>query len=481
MRTKETVRDLTPAAMPGLLLTKLYPPAVREQTVARDRLLDRLRGATYSRLTVVAAPAGYGKTTLLGTWRETESEQRPVAWLSLDEGDDDLIVLWSHVLEALRRVCPELDPSISAQLEAGAPLVDVVLRRLANELTEQGDVALVLDDFHRLSSGAARDSIAWLADHAPRTFRLVVSSRSEPALPLAALRAHGELLELRSKELGFTFEEADVLLNERLELGLAGEDVEELVERTEGWPAGLYLAALSLQGGDDRQAVPRRFGGESRHVVEFLIPEVLEAHDPAMQELMLRCSILERLCGPLCDAVLEREGSGEMLDRLSRTNLFLVHLDDRGEWHRFHHLFSELLRVELVHREPSLVRALHRRAYLWHHNFGSLDEAIRHAFEAAAYAEAGELIARSWIDFAHAVRYTTVLAWLRRFPDEVVCDDAQLLLVKAWVSHSAPCPTRRPRRPLRWSGSGISTRDRYQMASARPRRAWRRYEDVAVG
>ncbi len=165
----------------------------------------------------------------------------------------DPIVLWSHALEALRRVCPELDPSISTELVAGAPLVDVVLVRLANDLAEQGDVALILDDFHRLSKGAARDSIAWLADHAPRTFRLVVSSRSEPALPLAALRAHGELLELRAAELGFTSEEADAFLNERLKLGLAHKDVEELVERTEGWPAGLYLAALSLQGAVDRR------------------------------------------------------------------------------------------------------------------------------------------------------------------------------------------------------------------------------------
>ena len=428
----DPVRDPTGAALPGLVLTKLYPPAVQDQTLARDRLLDRLPQPLGPRLTVVVAPAGYGKTTLLGTWRETESAQRPVAWLSLDEADDDPIVLWSHALEALRLVCPGLDPSISTELLAGAPL-DVALLRLANQLTEQGDAALVLDDFHRLSNGAARDSIAWLAAHAPRGFRLVVSSRSEPALPLAVLRARGELIELRAEELGFTSEEANALLNERLKLRLSHEDIEVLVERTEGWPAGLYLAALSLECVDDRHSFVNRFGGDSRNVVDFLVEEVLEADDPAMQELMLRCSILERLCGPLCDAVLEREDSGEMLDRLSRTNLFLVHLDDRGEWYRFHHLFAQLLRVELEHREPGLTPALHRRAYLWHRNFGLLDEAIRHAIEAEAYVEARELIARSWMDFVQAARYHTVLAWLGRFPDDVVREDTHLLLVKAWV------------------------------------------------
>ena len=430
----DRVRDPTGTTLPGLVFTKLYPPALRDATLARDRLLDRLRQPQGSRLTVVVAPAGYGKTTLLGTWHEAESAQRPVAWLSLDNADDDPIVLWAHALEALCLRCPALDPSISAELLAGAPL-DLVLLRLANQLTEQGDAALVLDDFHRLSNGAARDSIAWLAAHAPRSFRLVVSSRSEPTLPLAVLRARGELIELRAEELGFTSEEANALLNERLKLRLSREDIEVLVERTEGWPAGLYLAALSLDGVDDRHSFVNRFGGDSRNVVDFLIEEVLEPEtdDPAMQELTLRCSILERLCGPLCDAVLEREDCGEMLERLSRTNLFLVHLDDRREWYRFHHLFAQVLRVELERREPGLTPALHRRAYLWHRNFGLLDEAIRHAIEAAAYTEASELIARSWIDFVQAARYHTVLAWLGRFPEDVVREDTRLLLVKAWV------------------------------------------------
>src|SRR5262249_61887049 len=198
--------------------------------------------------------------------RELEQTVRRVAWVTIDEGDKDPVVLWSYVIEALRRVCPSLEPPTSTEAVGAARLVDLVLPELVNELTALGDAALVLDDFHRLSSGLARDSIAWFIEHAPATFQLVLGTRSEPGLPLAALRAHGALLELRADELGFTPSEADVLLNERLGLGLDRRDVDDLVERPEGWPAGLYLAALSLQGVQDRHLFATRFGGGKRHL-----------------------------------------------------------------------------------------------------------------------------------------------------------------------------------------------------------------------
>jgi LuxR family transcriptional regulator, maltose regulon positive regulatory protein len=377
---------------PQLVVTKLESPAAREQTVARDRLVGRLRPAAGVKLTVVAAPAGSGKTTLLGTWREDEATAKPVAWVTLDEGDNDPAVLWTHVLEALRRACPTLGTRVPKPLGA-ADVVDRLLPSLINDLAEQGDVALVLDDFDRLSSGPARDSVAWLVEHAPSSFQLVVASRNEPGLPLGALRAHGELLELRADELRFTAEEAEVLLNTRLALGLAPADVERLVERTEGWPAGLYLAALSLGGVEDRRRFVREFGGTNRHVIDFLVDEVLDAHSPKMQALMLRCSILGRLAGPLCDAVLEEQGTRDGLVELSRTNLFLIPLDDRNEWFRFHRLFAQLLRVELEHREPGLAPKLHFRAYIWHRDHGSLDEAIEHARQAGALKEARMLMA----------------------------------------------------------------------------------------
>ena len=349
---------------PALLLTKLRPPTVREQWVARQRLLNRLRPEPGVRLTALIAPAGSGKTTLLGTWREIEAVRRPVAWVSLDEGDTDPVVLWSHAFESLRRACPALEVSCEPEnLDAGR-IVETFLPNLANALTEQDGVALVLDDFHRLS-GASRDSVAWLVEHAPPSLQLVISTRTEPALPLSALRAHGELCEVRADELGFTEGEAAVFLNDRLDLGLRPEQIDGLVSRSEGWPAGLYLAALSLRGVEDRKVFVDSFDGYSRGVVDFLVEEVLEAHDPAMQTLMLRCSILDRLCGPICDALLEQDGSARQLRELARTNLFLLPLDDNGHWYRFHRLFATLLRAELEHREPGLAPALQRRVDSW--------------------------------------------------------------------------------------------------------------------
>ena len=418
---------------PILLATKLTPPAVRDQVVSRGRLLDRLGSGSGFRLSLVACPAGFGKTTLLAAWAEVEAARKPVVWLTLDEGDRDPVVLWSYVIEALRRVCPGVGQSVPAEMTGAVPVADVVLPRLINELADHEEITLILDDFHRLSGGDAVQSVAWFIDHLPSTVQLVLSTRTEPALPVAALRAHGELLELRADDLRFTPEEADAFLNGRLALGLAPRDVDVLVERTEGWPAGLSLAALSLGGTADGHGFVNRFGASNRHVVDFLVPEVLEAHDPPMQALMLRSSILGRLSGRLCDAVMEREGSAAMLGALSRTNLFLVPLDGEGVWYRFHHLFAQLLRVELERREPGLAPALHRRAYAWHRDHGTTEEAIHHAFEVGAYAEAAELIEASWASYVNSSRYASVLAWLERFPAEMLSGNVRLLLAEAWV------------------------------------------------
>ena len=418
---------------PVLIATKLRPPAVRDQTVPRQRLLERLQAASGLRLSLVACPAGFGKTTLLAAWHKVEAARKPVAWLTLDEGDDDPVVLWSYVIEALRRVCPALSVPASPQLAGAASIVPMLLPRLVNELDDLGEVTLILDDFHRLSDSTARDSIAWFVEHAPPAFQLVLSTRAEPALPLAALRVHGDLLELRADDLRFTSEEANAFLNGRLALGLLPEDVDGLLERMEGWPAGLYLTALSLQRTADRHALLNELGASNRHAIDFLETEVLQAHDPPMQELMLRSSILDRLSGPLCDAVLEQQHSAQMLDVLSCSNLFLIPLGDKGGWYHFHPLFAQLLRVELERCEPGLVPVLHRRAYAWHRDHGTVGEAISHAIEAGAHAEAAELIQSSWVSYANAGKHDTVLAWIRRIPEKILTGDGQLLLVAAWV------------------------------------------------
>ena len=427
------IQDTKPPGPPELLVTKFHPPAARDHTVHRERLVDRLRDSASFKLTLIAAPAGSGKTTLLASWREIEAATKPFAWVSLDEDDNDTVRLWAHIVAALRRASPVLEESISPELVSDVRLLEVALGRLMNTLADQGETVLVLDDFHRLSPGPARDSIRWVVDHAPASLQLVLSTRTEPAMPLAALRAHAELLEVRASETRFTFEEADALLNGRLGLDLTREDVDHLVERTEGWAAGLYLAALSLAGIGERRAGIGQFGPTHSYVADFLTEEVLDASDPATRELMLRCSVLERFCGPLCDAVLDTEGAADLLRALSRTNLFLVPLDDHGEWFRFHHFFGEMLRMELERREPASSATLHSRAHEWHRRHGTTDEAIDHALAARAFAEAGELIEAAWIHYANAARYATVLAWLHRIPDEVLHSSTRLLLVKAWV------------------------------------------------
>jgi ATP/maltotriose-dependent transcriptional regulator MalT len=418
---------------PVLIATKLRPPPVRDQVVPRERLVERLRSGSGLGLSLVACPAGFGKTTLLASWHEAEAARKPVAWLTLDEGDNDPVVLWSYVIQALRGACPAISLPASPQAAVPVPIIGILLPRLVNELDDLGEVTLILDDFHRLADGAARESLAWFIDHAPPTFQLVLSTRTEPDLPLAALRAHGDLLELRADDLRFTSEEADAFLNERLALGLLPEEVDVLLKRTEGWPAGLYLTALSLRRTADRQALVNELGGSSRHLLDFLETEVLRAHDPPLQELMLRSSILERLSGPLCDAVLDQQHSGPMLAALSRSNLFLTPLDDEGGWYRFHPLFAHLLRVELERREPGLAPALHRRAYAWHRDHGMTGEAIAHAIAAGAHAEAAGLIETSWVSYANACAHEAVLAWIRRLPEEMQDGNTALLLVKAWV------------------------------------------------
>jgi LuxR family transcriptional regulator, maltose regulon positive regulatory protein len=426
-------RELERSSKPRLLETKLCPPTYGARPVLRGRLHERLRLDVGKKLTLIAAPAGYGKTTLLGTWREREADRQPIAWLTVDETDNDPVLFWSYVLEALDRVSTPIDLPAMPEEVGAARIVDLVLPHLVNSLAEQGEVTLVLDDFHRFVSGPSRESIVWFLEHAPQTFHLVISSRSEPALPAAAMRAHGSLLELRAQELGFTAPEADALLNDRLELNLEPEYVTDLVARTEGWPAGLYLAGLSLRMADDRQEFVSRFA-QNRHVVDFLVDEVLEAFEPSTQALMLRSSIFESFCGSLCDAVLEQEGSAEALSALSRSNLFLIPLDDRGEWYRYHHLFAQLLRIEREHREPGLGPELHRRAFAWYREKGPIDEAINHAFAAELFPEAGELIAVEWMRHPGRYRARTVHSWLERFPQEYRRGQPALLAVEAWVN-----------------------------------------------
>jgi LuxR family transcriptional regulator, maltose regulon positive regulatory protein len=423
-----------PEADPGLIWTKLRPPVLRAGLIERAGLESLLQAGVQGKLSLLDAPAGFGKTTLLAQWAASMGAGR-VAWVSLDEGDNDPTRLWVYVVEALRTVEPGLGATaLEALVARSADLYRVVLPPLLNELAElDSPLVLVLDDYHLVANPTCHQTLAFFLDHLPATVHMALSTRIDPPLPLARMRAKGELTELRVAELEFTDQEASALLNGSMGLQLASDDVERLAERTEGWPAGLYLAGLSVRGRTDATGFIASFHGDNRHVADYLGTEVLARQPEAIRSFLLRTSFLERLSGPLCDAVLETEGSAVVLAELERSNLFLVPLDDHREWYRYHHLFMELLRLELGHQDPALVPALHRRAAAWHREAGNLEDAIGHATAAGDYTGAAALIAASWLVYWRRGRRATVARWLDGLPDAAVMTNPPVAYVAAWI------------------------------------------------
>jgi LuxR family transcriptional regulator, maltose regulon positive regulatory protein len=426
--------DVIRSSDPELVWSKLRPPAPRAGLVSRARLQARLQAGLQGRLCLLGAPAGFGKTTLLAQWCAGAGAGR-VAWVSLDEGDNDPTRFWTYVVEAFRTVEPDVGGiALQALRRRSADLYRAVLPSLLNELgTIDSPLVLMLDDYHLVTNATCHQTLGFFLDHLPSGVHVALSTRADPPLPLARMRAEGELGEIRFVELEFTDEEASALLNGSMGLRLAAEDVERLAERTEGWPAGLYLAGLSLRGRQDASGFIASFHGDDHHVADYLSAEVL-AHQPEeIRAFLLRTSILERLSGPVCDAVLETEGSSELLGDLERSNLFLTPLDDHREWYRYHHLFAELLRVELGHREPGLLPTLHRRAAAWHGQAGNVEEAIHHATAAGEFSEAATLIARHWLGYWRRGRLATVARWLDELPDEAITADPPVAYVAAWI------------------------------------------------
>jgi anti-anti-sigma factor len=369
----------------GLMWTKLAPPTLGAGLIPRARLQSLLQTGVQAKLCLLAAPAGSGKTTLLIQWRAAAGGGR-VAWMSLGEGDNDPTRFWTAVIEALRTVEPSLGTAALAALRG--PRVDLERVVLPLLLGELGVVArplvLVLDDYQLVTAASCLHTLGLFVDHLPAEVHVVLSTRVDPPLPLAGLRARGELAELRVAELQFTGEEASALLNGAMGLGLAAEDVERLVEWTEGWAAGLVLAGLALHGRPDPSGVIASFHGDDRHVAGLLVAEVLVRQPEVVRRFLLGTSVLEWLSGPLCDAVLETQGSAELLRNLEASKLLLVALDGHRGWYRYQQLFAELLRLELTYREAALVPELHRRAAAWHRQAGNLEEASYHGTAAGS-------------------------------------------------------------------------------------------------
>ena len=422
---------------PAVIETKLRVPSPRPEQVPRPRLLGMLEEGLDCRVTLVSAPAGYGKTILLSQWLRSREGDGAFAWVSLDEHDNDPIRLWRHIVEALGRGAAGEDfgAAILAALSvAGAKVTEAVLPMLLNELGEMSQgVLLVLDDYQFANGEGCHESIDFFVEHLPENVHLVLATRSDPPLHLGRLRARGELSEIRTEHLAFTEQEVTSLLNERLRLRVGAEDLAVLLDRTEGWPAGIYLAVLSLEGKEDVHASIASFGGSNRYILDLLGEEVLAGLPEDERQFMLETSVLSRMTGPLCDAVVNGEGSGTLLDRLARSNLFVVPLDDHGGWYRYHHLFSELLIYELRSSRPDLLPILYARASAWFDGAGLFESAISHAVAAEDYERAGMLISRHWFRYATIGQLASLERWLDALPEYQANRDAPLLLVKAWI------------------------------------------------
>ena len=434
MSTLYTTEAAEPVGGP-IVATKLHIPEVQAGRSSRPDLMGALRENGNVRLVLVSAPAGAGKTTLLASWRADPEERRPFAWVSLDGRDNDPVRFWSYVLAALRTVAPEIGIGVDdALLAAGGDLTELALPLLVNALTLlPGPIVLVLDDFHIINNADVHQSVEFLVDHLPRTVQLALAGRNDPPLALARLRARAELLEVRVGDLRLSLDEATTLLNGSLQLNLTTDQILALVERTEGWAAGLQLVGLSLRGRRDPEAYIASLAGDDRLIVDYLVAEVLERQSPEVREFLLCTSIVSRLTAPLCDALVGATGSRDRLVELERANLFLVSLDDRRVWYRYHHLFRELLAHELSLTRPDDVTPLHRRAYEWHLREGLVAEAISHAIAAGDHGRAAELMAASWLSFVNRGELVTLEAWARALPPQVAESDPRLCLARAWM------------------------------------------------
>jgi LuxR family maltose regulon positive regulatory protein len=418
-----------------VLATKLAAPSTRARLVDRAPLIERLCAQPGHRLTLLSAPAGWGKTTLLAQWVANSQDVAHFGWLSLDSSENDPKRFWTCVIAALRKANPSAAHDAYELLQLGADLAQVVLPTLLNELAALGEqIVLILDDYHVVNNRTVHELVTFVLERMPATLRLVVATRVDPLLPLARLRARGDLLEVRTDDLRFAAGEAMDLLTGVVGLDLTTKEVELLLRRTEGWAAGLYLAALSLDRRVDAVGFVATFAGDNRHIVDYLIAEVLAGQSAGRRAFLLRTSVLDRLNGSLCDAMLEAADSAAVLQEMEQQNLFVVPLDLSRRWYRYHHLFAELLRAELHRTEPDLVASLHRRAGSWLATEGLVDDALRHLAAAGEVEQCADLIAANWVSEFNQGRLLTVSCWLDLLAEETVTNDPRLGTIRAWIA-----------------------------------------------
>jgi LuxR family maltose regulon positive regulatory protein len=419
--------------MVELLRTKLFIPGTRVNLVPRPRLVEQLNTGLDKKLTLISAPAGFGKTTLIVDW--LKQIDLPAAWLSLDEADNDLLRFLTYLAAALQRVDEEIGASLLSALQSPhLPAMEKVLTGLLNEIAIRTDpLILVLDDYHLVSEAAILEVMKFLLHHQPPQLHLVLTTREDPDLPLARLRARDQIIEIRARDLRFTQGEADTFLRGVMRLTLSEQDVAALEARTEGWVVGLQLAGLSMQKQADPKAFIADFSGSHRHILDYLTDEVLQQQPESIRIFLLQTAILDRLSGPLCDALTGRNDSSSLLAHLEIANLFLIPLDEEQRWYRYHHLFSDLLRNQLTRLQPEWIPELHRRASRWYEENGDIQAAVEHALQDTDLTRAAHLIEQHTFPKLYQGEVARVVGWFDRLPEAILQPAPMLCICKAWA------------------------------------------------
>ena len=428
-----------------ILLTKLFIPLARPKLVSRPRLKEQLDHNLHRKLTLISAPAGFGKTTLVTDWLQSQGDDASspflLGWLSLDESDNGPTRFLTYLLTALNSIQGlETEIGVGALQMAQSPQpppLETILISVINEITMVTDkIVLVLDDYHLIDAQQVHECLNFLIENLPPQLHLVITTREDPPIQISRLRARGQLNELRAIDLRFTGEETAVFLNQTMRLNLSGNDIDALEARTEGWIAGLQLAAVSMQGRNDTSSFIQAFTGSNRLVLDYLIEEVLDQQSEKMQEFLSKTAVLDRLTGPLCDAVTDQENGQETLENLEHTNLFIVPLDEERRWYRYHHLFADLLRQQLRQKQPDWILTLHHRASEWFEQKGFINEAIDHALNGEYYERAACLIEDQFgdelIDKYECGEQAVLRRWLAELPAELIFSKPHLSILHAW-------------------------------------------------
>jgi LuxR family maltose regulon positive regulatory protein len=416
-----------------LLQTKLYIPPSQPNLISRPRLIKHLEDGLNHKLTLISAPAGFGKTTLLSEW--IHECRRPAAWISLNQGDNNPARFLKFFITALQKNVDDISEGIiSALLTSQPEETDILLTGLLNEIAEMiQPFIIVLDDYHVITEPIIQEMLTFIVENQPPQMHLVISGRADPPWPLARLRVRGELMEIRTHDLRFTEDEAATFLNIVMGLKLSPQEISSLEDLTEGWIAGLQMAALSMRGRKDVSRFIRSFSGSHRFILDYLVEEVLDQQTSTIQEFLLKTSILDRLSGPLCDAVTCSEDSQSTLTHLEQANLFLISLDDERCWYRYHHLFADLLRVRLEQAQLERMPILHRRASMWFEQNNLIAEAVSHALEGNDYERVVNLLAGNALAMIYHGELRTLVSWLERLPEEALSPPLWLNIAHAWT------------------------------------------------